>query len=739
MQNARASVRAAHATVLFRNLLILHLHPPTPIHCYPIMTANVPRSVSPDIELGTYTPHLDPASLQLAKEDSVDSAAAGNNQLLCDPGPSSRLPTYSSYDPVLQPNQPQSPPLPPSSPLPPASLATDSPLGSVHPNIAEGNYGDSSDRLFSVYLSQAEKFDKESSESWKGDTEGILVFTGLFSATVAAFIIESYKQLQPGSSDATVLLLTQISQQLAALSTGNTVSIPSGFPPQVFRPSASAVRVNSLWFLSLALSLTCALLATLMQQWVRRYLQVSQRWYAPYKRARIRTFFAEGVECFGLPRAVEALPALLHASLFLFFAGLVDFLININHTVAFSLLSAVAVGASAYFLCTALPLMYPNSPYQTPLTNPLWMFQQAVLIVVLDSMRRIVKFIYEHTGVVAWKVYGRIIFMLGDHSRRISQGLSRSCEAIALGQSTEMDARALAWTLDALDEDHELEQFLAAIPGYYRSTTVRPPGVALEHLTHHEGLDSPLEARIFDLLCPRGTAPNVPPASAKELKRRVVCLEALYCLPGTVLRHLRLGILEPTLFSSDPLFASTEAWAVATSMVRDTNRDIALAAHCVSAVLVAAWRHGYAAVPGPPWGSVSSLAQHLDVPEGVVQRWIQRGDNMMLASFIHLLESTLDDLQERLPLDLPPALMRAASISPRYQLVYTTLGLVNKFSAAGAPRELQDAFAALWARVDDGEREARESGYRARGLEMILRRMQPVRSRVPVPAHWTPA
>ena len=87
-----------------------------------------------------------------------------------------------------------------------------------------------------------------------------------------------------------------------------------------------------------------------MQQWVRRYLQTSQRWYAQYKRARIRTFFAEGIERFGLPTAVEALPGLLHISVFLFFAGLVDFLININHTVAFSLLSAVVVGTSASLL-----------------------------------------------------------------------------------------------------------------------------------------------------------------------------------------------------------------------------------------------------------------------------------------------------------------------------------------------------------------------------------------------------
>jgi hypothetical protein len=569
---------------------------------------------------------------------------------------------------------------------------------------------------------------------------------------VAAFLIESYKQLQPSSSDTVILLLSQISQQLAALSSGSSISILSGLPGQDFQPSSSAIRVNILWFISLVLSLTCALLATLMQQWVRRYLQTSQRWYAPYKRARIRTFFAEGIERFGLPVAVEALPALLHVSVFLFFAGLVDFLININHTVAFSLLSSVVVGTSAYFLFTVLPLIYPNSPYQTPLTTLLWISQQTMLLISLDLLRRFVKFMYEHTGIVVWKLYGRILFKLDDHSRRFRQGFLRSRESIALMQPTEMDSRALSWALDALDEDHELEQFVAAIPGYYRSTTVSPPREALKHLTHYEGLDSPLEARIFDLLSPRGTAPDAPPASNIERKRRMVCLHALHCLPGTVIRHLRAAVLDTTLFSSDPLFASSEAWNAATSMAKDTHRDIAFAGHCVATVLVAAWRHGFTAVPpGPPPGGgnsvvvgVGALAMHLDVPEALVETWMNRADSVMLASLIHLLENTLEDIREYDAADLLPVGMhvvttttettfveRIVAAGYRHQLLYTTLGLVNKFRPADAARELLDAFAGLWGRVERLERETRERGYRSRGLEMILRRMRPVLDRIP--------
>ncbi|KAI0055251.1 hypothetical protein BV25DRAFT_1815865, partial [Artomyces pyxidatus] len=54
-----------------------------------------------------------------------------------------------------------------------------------------------SGRIWSLYLFQAEKYNQTLLDSWKGKTEGNLVFTGLFSATVPAFLVESYKDLQP--------------------------------------------------------------------------------------------------------------------------------------------------------------------------------------------------------------------------------------------------------------------------------------------------------------------------------------------------------------------------------------------------------------------------------------------------------------------------------------------------------------------------------------------------------------
>lgn len=106
---------------------------------------------------------------------------------------------------------------------------------------------------------------------------------GLFSASVTAFIVESYKNLQPDPDNTSLILLTKITQQLAEISAGAQVNSTIPLPPNV---QSTAVRVNTYWFLSLVFGLACALAATLVQQWSRNYLQAIERRPAPNKRGR---------------------------------------------------------------------------------------------------------------------------------------------------------------------------------------------------------------------------------------------------------------------------------------------------------------------------------------------------------------------------------------------------------------------------------------------------------------------
>ncbi|KAH8983811.1 hypothetical protein EDB86DRAFT_2811217, partial [Lactarius hatsudake] len=189
----------------------------------------------------------------------------------------------------------------------------------------EATYSDPSGAIFSMYISRALKFDDENVENWKGGADSILVFTGVFSSTVATFIAMSYPSLQQDPNVITQSLLVKISQQLATPNGTSPAMSPSLSTQSSFSPSAPVIFVNSVWFLSLVLSLTCALIATLLQQWARRYLQMIQRNHAPHVRAHIREYFSRGARKFRIFVLVETLPFLILVSVLLFFAGLVVF------------------------------------------------------------------------------------------------------------------------------------------------------------------------------------------------------------------------------------------------------------------------------------------------------------------------------------------------------------------------------------------------------------------------------
>ncbi|KAI3611610.1 hypothetical protein WG66_007697 [Moniliophthora roreri] len=96
-------------------------------------------------------------------------------------------------------------------------------------------------------------------KNYKEDIDTQLVFAGLFSAVVTAFLIESYQWLSEDPADTTVALLIQLSAQLNA-----PQSIPAERPP--FEADSFSIHINCLWFLSLILSLTSALFGLLCKQ-----------------------------------------------------------------------------------------------------------------------------------------------------------------------------------------------------------------------------------------------------------------------------------------------------------------------------------------------------------------------------------------------------------------------------------------------------------------------------------------
>ena len=329
-------------------------------------------------------------------------------------------------------------------------------------------------------MDEVKEDDKRISDAWKEDSNGILVFvspnllippfismtrfkTGLFSATVGAFIIEFYKQLSPSSGVQTVI----------PLANGNYTIIASQPPP----PKASIIWVNAMWLISLVLSLTSALIATLLQQWARRYVEMPHRPNDPKDRARVRSFLYFGTKFYKMRFAVQLAPTLLHLSVYLFFAGLVVVFRTINKSVAIAVEVAVGVFGVAYITLSILPCLDVRCPYRTPMSYFLWYPTHAILSFSAICLRWVLELFHgcliEPTLDDPDTPTKRILVGWLDsrekavktHWRYIKDGIGKSIINSAT-KSQDGDRRIVTRLFDllAMGDKSKLRQFAASIP-----------------------------------------------------------------------------------------------------------------------------------------------------------------------------------------------------------------------------------------------------------------------------------
>jgi Family of unknown function (DUF6535) len=217
------------------------------------------------------------------------------------------------------------------------------------------------------------------------------------------------------------------------------------------------------------MSLSCALWATSLQQWARRYLHRAQpARCSPEKRARMRAFFAGGVNEMHIPWAVEGLPTLLHLSLFLFFGGLAIFLFDVDREVFIYVVWWIGLFSMVYGMITLLPIVRHDSTYHSPLSTPAWMLYTGIAFVTF----KILAFI---TYRLRWGCHSIWKFYRGHYHRRMLGGVEKAAEETASERSSEIDVRILDWTISVLGDDDSLKSFFEAIPGFFNSNLVKRP------------------------------------------------------------------------------------------------------------------------------------------------------------------------------------------------------------------------------------------------------------------------
>ncbi|KAI0278384.1 hypothetical protein BC826DRAFT_658386 [Russula brevipes] len=325
-----------------------------------------------------------------------------------------------------------------------------------------------------MYLKIAEEQDKKRAEILKTDTDQILVFCGLFSATVAALVVVSMPDLLPDSQEFFLTSSTSYLQEIAYILANpgkNYTDMPDrGFE---FKIENSAIWVNLLWLLSLLISLTCALLAISIQQWARRHAKVTSPRYSLHKQARLRAFFTAGIERRKFDFILQALPVLVHLSLLIFFAGFLVFVFELTADAGHPifLISCCWIGFfnAAYLFITVWPIFQPDSPYYSPLSIPV----AAVFHILWTTTR------FSRVSVATREYMQRSKDRYRDFS---SWGMMWFAEEKAKEETTGIDGDVLKRTLDALKTDKDLEEFFESVIGFCSSKVIDDPQRSLDNL-----------------------------------------------------------------------------------------------------------------------------------------------------------------------------------------------------------------------------------------------------------------
>lgn len=236
--------------------------------------------------------------------------------------------------------------------------------------------------------------------------------------------------------------------------------------------------------------------------------------------ARIRAFLFEGIERFRMSSVVEGIPALLHAAVFLFFAGLVDFLFPINSMIAYTVLGAALVCGFLYTIITILPTILRNCPYRTPLSSMCWRFSQ--------MLRRLLFKLFRFQARL--RASTRVSVSISAIQLMSKMSMVEDMETLATKDSHERDMRALQWLMESLIEDSEFEPFVEGISVLLSGTNREKIGSGISKTVLELLFDrkAKLLARTVRLLktCEEPGAL----AKAPRRNRAIICIDAITSL-----------------------------------------------------------------------------------------------------------------------------------------------------------------------------------------------------------------
>lgn len=144
------------------------------------------------------------------------------------------------------------------------------------------------------------------------------------------------------------------------------MTIASLADPPAFTPGTAVRWINSLFFLSLVVSLAAALFGILSKQWLREYMEWNAPLASPRENVLVRQLRAESWDRWNVEATISAIPALLEIAMIFFLGGLTTLLWVLDSVVAIVVTVAVAIFLGAVAAFTVLPIALTRCPYKSP-------------------------------------------------------------------------------------------------------------------------------------------------------------------------------------------------------------------------------------------------------------------------------------------------------------------------------------------------------------------------------------
>ncbi|SJL12124.1 uncharacterized protein ARMOST_15545 [Armillaria ostoyae] len=286
-------------------------------------------------------------------------------------------------------------------------------------------------RVWRTHQAESAIHDANMVEEIRDNVDVLLVFAGLFSAVVTTFVVQTSQSLQADYAQASASLLFELLLVQRAIASGSpvdTVPVSSLNPQTTFVPAATNVWVNGLWFTSLFLSLTTALVAVLVKQWLHHYVVLPSG--TPRERCFVRQYRYLGYQKWRVEVIVGVLPVLMHLALALFFIGLSLFLHPLRAALSWVVGTGTVMLIVAYVIVTILPMYFPQCPYRTPLCDlayPPYIFVTSLVQEHYHRLRQLLRKYLYRTRLydLAYRSYIYVASLVQKHYHRLRQLLQR--------------------------------------------------------------------------------------------------------------------------------------------------------------------------------------------------------------------------------------------------------------------------------------------------------------------------